>query len=33
MSYNTIMNNPWERHTCIYPWVYWDNAFTEEELQ
>jgi len=27
------MNDPWERHTCIYPWVYWDNAFTEEELQ
>ena len=33
MSYNTIMNNPWERHTCVYPWVYWDNAFNEEELQ
>ena len=33
MSYNTIMNNPWEKHTCVYPWVYWDNAFNEEELQ
>lgn len=33
MSYTTIMNNPWERNVITYPWVYWDNAFTEEELQ
>lgn len=33
MSYTTIMNNPWERNTITYPWVYWDGAFSEEELK
>jgi PKHD-type hydroxylase len=33
MSFNKISNNPWEKHTITYPWVYWDGAFTEEELQ
>lgn len=33
MSYMTIMNNPWERNAITYPWVYWDGAFSEEELK
>jgi PKHD-type hydroxylase len=33
MSFTTILNNPWERHTVTYPWVYWDGAFSDEELQ
>jgi PKHD-type hydroxylase len=34
MSYNykTIVNNPKERSMLIYPWCYWDDVFTEEEL-
>lgn len=33
MKYNTIYNDPHQRTKITYPWVYWDNAFTEEELQ
>lgn len=33
MSYTTIMNNTWERHVVTFPWVFWDGAFTEEEIQ
>jgi PKHD-type hydroxylase len=34
MSYNYkgITNNPFERSRIIYPWCYWDNTFTNEEL-
>jgi len=32
MSFTNITNNPWEKHSITYPWVYWDNAFTEEEM-
>lgn len=30
--YNTIHNYPWERNTVTYPYIWWDNAFTNEEL-
>lgn len=33
MIYNNLFNNPWERSTVTYPFVWWDNAFTDEELQ
>ncbi len=33
MTYKSIMNNVWERNIVTYPWVYWDNAFSEEEIQ
>jgi PKHD-type hydroxylase len=33
MSYTTINNNPKDRHSITYPWVYWDNGFSDEELQ
>lgn len=33
MIYTTITNNPTERQNITYPWVYWDDAFSEEELQ
>jgi PKHD-type hydroxylase len=33
MRYNTIYNNPIRRSTVTEPWCYWDNAFTDEELQ
>jgi len=34
MSYNykTISNNPEERQRVLYPYCYWENAFTEEEI-
>lgn len=34
MSYNykRIVNNVKERAKYIYPWCYWDNVFTEEEI-
>ena len=31
-SYKTIYNNPNERMRKFYTWCYWDNAFTNEEL-
>jgi PKHD-type hydroxylase len=33
MTYNTIYNNPWERATVTYPYVWWDDGFSTEELQ
>lgn len=27
-----ICNNPWERSVVTYPFAWWDNAFTDEEL-
>lgn len=30
--YTTIYNNPWERSQITYPFVTWDNAFSNEEL-
>jgi PKHD-type hydroxylase len=32
MKYNTIYNDPWTRTKITYPWVYWDNGFTNEEV-
>jgi PKHD-type hydroxylase len=32
MTYNTLYENPWERATITYPYVYWDDGFTNEEL-
>lgn len=32
MTYKNLYNNPWERSQITYPWVFWDNAFTEEEI-
>jgi PKHD-type hydroxylase len=34
MSYNykTISNNPEERQRTLYPYCFWNNAFTNEEL-
>ena len=32
MKYTTIYNDPWTRTKITEPWVYWDNAFTTEEL-
>jgi len=33
MSYTTIYNDPYARAKFMEPWVYWDDAFTEEELE
>jgi PKHD-type hydroxylase len=33
MTYTTIYNDPYSRAKFIEPWVYWDNAFTDEELE
>lgn len=33
MNYNGIYNTPWDRTTVTQPYTFWDNAFTEEELQ
>jgi PKHD-type hydroxylase len=33
MSYTTIYNDPYARAKYIEPWVYWDDAFTAEELE
>ena len=30
--YQTIYNNPWERSQIIYPYVTWENVFSENEL-
>ncbi len=32
MIYKTLHNYPSERSRITYPWVFWDNAFTPEEL-
>ena len=32
MSYNDLYNNPWERSTVTYPYAWWDDGFTNEEL-
>ena len=32
MTYTTIYNDPWERSQITYPFVTWDNAFSNEEL-
>ena len=32
MTYTTIYNDPYSRAKYIEPWVYWDDAFTEQEL-
>lgn len=32
MLYNGIYNNPWERSVVTFPWVYWDDMFTNTEL-
>jgi hypothetical protein len=33
MNYNGISNTPWDRQVITYPFVFWDGAFTDEELQ
>jgi PKHD-type hydroxylase len=33
MPYTTIYNDPYSRAKFIEPWVYWDDAFTDEELE
>lgn len=33
MTYTTIYNNPWQRSQITFPYVTWDNGFTEEELK
>ena len=32
MLYNGLYNNTWERSAVIFPWVYWDDMFTNTEL-
>ena len=32
MTYTTIYNNPWQRSQITFPFVTWDAAFTDEEL-
>lgn len=33
MKYTTIYNDPYARAKYMEPWVYWDDAFTDEELE
>ena len=33
MNYNTIHNNPKDRKKSTYPYVFWDNGFSEEEIK
>lgn len=33
MKYNGIFNTPWDRTTVTQAYVWWDNAFTDTELQ
>lgn len=33
MRYNTLYNDPHTRTRITFPLVYWDNAFTDEELK
>jgi hypothetical protein len=32
MNYITIHNNPTDRKKTTYPYVFWDNGFSEEEI-
>lgn len=32
MRYDRLYNNPYERSMLTFPWVYWDGAFNEEEM-
>ena len=32
MRYNKLYNWPNERARLTYPWIYWDNGFTIEEI-
>jgi PKHD-type hydroxylase len=32
MIYNDLYNYPSERFRITYPWIYWDNGFTPEEI-
>ena len=32
MTYTTIYNDPWTRTKVTFPWVYWDNGFTDMEI-
>jgi PKHD-type hydroxylase len=33
LTYTTIYNNPWQRSQITFPYVTWDNGFTDEELK
>lgn len=33
MQYDTLFNNPVERRRVTYPFVWWDKAFTDEQIQ
>lgn len=33
MTYTTIYNNPWQRSQITFPFVTWDNGFTDEDLK
>lgn len=33
MTYTTLYNNPWQRSQITFPFVTWDNGFTNEELK
>lgn len=33
LQYDTLFNNPVERRRVTYPYVWWDNAFTEEQIE
>ena len=32
MQYDSLFNNPLERRRVTYPFVWWDNAFSSDEL-
>jgi PKHD-type hydroxylase len=32
LTYTTIYNNPWQRSQITFPFVTWDNGFTNEEI-
>lgn len=32
LQYDTLFNNPVERRRVTYPYVWWDNAFTNDQL-
>ncbi len=33
MTYTTLYNNPWQRSQIMFPYVTWDNGFTDEDLK
>jgi predicted 2-oxoglutarate/Fe(II)-dependent dioxygenase YbiX len=33
MKYNTIYNDPFQRSVVPFPFVWWDNGFTDDELK